>query len=107
MLVIIMMAIKLSLYKTLIGPEPMRIRFDKTVRFIRFFDGFKYLVLLCPEKYDAIYNRIRYLISLKSGITIMFSLLCENRSGFLWFFTYIKKIDLCCNTQYTKCYNTH
>ena len=65
------MTIKLSLYKTLIGPKPMRIRFDKTVRFIRFFDGFKYLVLLGPEKYDAIYNRIRYLISLKSGITIM------------------------------------
>ena len=29
----------------------------------------KYLVLFRPEKFDAIYNRIRYLISEKSGIT--------------------------------------
>ena len=29
----------------------------------------KYLVLFRPEKCDAIYNRIRYLISEKSGIT--------------------------------------
>ena len=29
----------------------------------------KYLVLFGPEKCDAIYNRIRYVISEKSGIT--------------------------------------
>ena len=31
-----------------------------------------YLVLLGPEKYDAIYNRIRYLISLKGSMTYFF-----------------------------------
>ena len=31
------------------------------------------LTLLGSEKYDAIYDRIRYLVSLKSGITCIFS----------------------------------
>ena len=44
-------------YKTL------RIMFDKVV------DGIKYLVLFGPEKYDFIFDRIRYLIGLKSSIT--------------------------------------
>ena len=59
-------------YKTLIDPEPLLIRFDKIDELIRIYDGTKYLVLLGPEKYDAIYNRIRYLISLKIGITDVF-----------------------------------
>ena len=42
---------------------------DKIDGFIRIHDGTRYLVLLGSEKYDAIYNRIRYLISLKSSIT--------------------------------------
>ena len=67
-------------YKTLIGPKPLQIRFDKTDVFITIYDGSKYLVLLGFEKYDIIYNRIRYLISLKSNITYIFSLFCENRS---------------------------
>ena len=56
-------------YKTLIGPMLLRIRFDKIDGFIRIYDGSKYLVLLGP----AIYNKIRYLISLKGGITDVFS----------------------------------
>ena len=51
----------------------MRIRFDEIDGFIRIYDETKYLVLLGPAKYDAIYNRIRYLISIKSGITYIFS----------------------------------
>ena len=46
----------------------MRIRFDKVDGLFRVYDGTKDLVLLGPEKYDAIYNR-RYLISQKSDIT--------------------------------------
>ena len=38
-------------------------------RFIRFYDGTRYLVLFESEKYDSIYNRIRYLINVKSGST--------------------------------------
>ena len=45
----------------------------KTDGFIRIYDGSKYLVLLGPEIYDAIYNRIRYHISIKHGITDVFS----------------------------------
>ena len=60
-------------YKTLISAKPLRIRFDKVDGFIRVYDGTKYLVLFGGEKYDFIYNRIRYLIGVKSGTTYAFS----------------------------------
>ena len=41
----------------------MRIRFDET----------RYLTLFGSEKYDALCDRISYLISQKSGITYIFS----------------------------------
>ena len=59
-------------YKTLIGSNILCIRFDKIDGFIRIYDGTRYLTLLGSGKYDVIYNRIRYLISLKSGITYFF-----------------------------------
>ena len=68
------------LYKTLISSKPLRIRFDKMDGFIRIYDGTKYLTLFGSVKYDAIYDRITYLISLKCGITYIFSLFCENQS---------------------------
>ena len=43
----------------------MLIRFDKVKGFIRVYDGNRYLVLFVPEKYDAIYNRSRCIISKK------------------------------------------
>ena len=55
-------------YKTSIGTRPLCIRFDKVDGFIRVFDRTRYLVLFGPEKYDAIYNRITYLKSQKTGI---------------------------------------
>ena len=60
-------------YKTLINSKPLRIRFDKIDRFFRIYDGNKCLVLLIPENYDAIYNRVTYLISIKSSITDVFA----------------------------------
>ena len=51
----------------------MLIRFNKIYWFIRICDGTRYLTLFCPEKYDTIYDKIRYLVSLKSGITYIFS----------------------------------
>ena len=42
---------------------------NKIIGFIRVYDKAKYLQLFCLEKYDTIYDRIRYLISIKSGIT--------------------------------------
>ena len=46
--------------------KPLNIRFNKIDGLIRS------SLLFGPEKNDAIYNRIRYLISLKSGITYIF-----------------------------------
>ena len=57
----------------MIGPKSLQIRFDKLGGFIRVYDGTRHLVLFGPEKYDAIYNTTRYLISQKSGITYVFS----------------------------------
>ena len=60
-------------HKNLIFVEPLYIRFDKVNGFIRLFDGTRYLVIFGPEKYDAIFNRIRHLIGLKSVITYVLS----------------------------------
>ena len=60
-------------YKTLTGPKSLLIRFDKIYGFTRIYDGNRYLTLFGYEKYDAIYNIIEYLISLKSSITYAFS----------------------------------
>ena len=49
-------------YKTLIGANSLRIRFNKIDGFIRVFDKIRYLVLFEAEKYDLIYNRIIVLI---------------------------------------------
>ena len=56
-------------HRTLIGAKPFHIKFDKIDKFIKVYDGTRYLTLFSSEKYDAIYNRIRYFIGVKSGIT--------------------------------------
>ena len=60
-------------YKNLIASKPLRITFSKIDGFIKDYDGIRYLVLFGSEKYDSIYNRIRYLISVKSGIAYVIS----------------------------------
>ena len=62
-------------FKTLIAAKPLRISFDKTDGFIEIYDGTRYLVLLSPEKQKAICNRITNLISPKSNITYIFSII--------------------------------
>ena len=37
-------------FKTLIGPKPLRVRFDKIDAFIRLYDGTRYFVLFVFEK---------------------------------------------------------
>ena len=77
-----------------IGWKSSRIRFDKIDEFTRVYGRTRYLVLLSPEKYDAIYNRIRYFIGLKNDIAYIFlSLFYKNQSLFLWFFAYRKDFD--------------
>ena len=60
-------------YKNLIGSKPLHVRFNKMDGFIRFYDATRYLTLFGSEKYDTIYDKIRYLISLKSGIAYICS----------------------------------
>ena len=52
-------------YETFIGAKPMPIRFVQVNGFVKVYDGTRYLVLFSPEKYYAICNDIRYLISQK------------------------------------------
>ena len=52
-------------YETFIGAKPMPIRFVQVNGFVKVYDGTRYLVLFSPEKYYAICNGIRYLISQK------------------------------------------
>ena len=60
-------------YKTLINPKSLRIKFNQIDGFIRIYDGTRYLILFDAGEYEAIYNKIKYLISLKNGITYIFS----------------------------------
>ena len=46
------------LWKTLIDPKPLRIRFSKIYGLIKIYDGTKYLTLFGSEKYDIVYDRI-------------------------------------------------
>ena len=59
-------------YKTLIRAKPLRIMFDKVNEFTRDYYRTKYLVLFDLEKNNAIYDRFRYLVELKSGVTFVF-----------------------------------
>ena len=51
--------------KTLMGAKHLRIRFNKIDGFFRVYGETTYLILLGDEKYDLIYNRIRYPIRVK------------------------------------------
>ena len=53
--------------------KPLRINFDKINGFIRIYYENRYLALFGLGKYDAIYDRIKYLTSQKSCITYAFS----------------------------------
>ena len=57
----------------MIAAKSLHIRFDKIDGFIRVLDGTRYLVLFGREKYDFVYNRIRCLIGVQSGITYVIS----------------------------------
>ena len=55
------------------GEKLLHIRFDKLDGFIKIYDETRYLVLFGPERFNAIYDRIRYLISAKSDVTYSIS----------------------------------
>ena len=60
------------LSKTLIAAKPLCIRVSKIDGFTRVYNGTRYLVLCGPEKYDAIFNRIKYLYVKKVALQVMF-----------------------------------
>ena len=65
----------------MIDTKPLRVMFDKLDGFITVHRGAKYLVLFGLEKYNAIYDRIRYLIRIKSRIR--FFLIIMQKSNFI------------------------
>ena len=81
------------LYKSLIDPKLFWIKFDKIDGFITIYDGTRHLTFFGSENYNAIYYRIRCLVSLKAVSHTFFLLFCKNQSWFLWSFTCRKKID--------------
>ena len=56
-----------------ISSKTLHIIFDNIEGIVRICDGTRYLTLFGSTRYYAIYNRIKYLISLKSNITCIFS----------------------------------
>ena len=56
-------------YKTVMGSKPLRVRFHNIDAFIQIYDRNKYLVLLSRTWFDEICDRIKYLVSERSGIT--------------------------------------
>ena len=58
----------------------------------KIYDGARYVTVFGSEKHGAIYKRIRYLISQKSGITYIFLTILRKSKLILM----IQKIDLAC-----------
>ena len=57
------------MYKTSTGPKPLRIKFDKIDGFIVILDGkIKHLWLIDYGLFNKIFDKIKYLITEKSGI---------------------------------------
>ena len=61
-----------------IGAKPLCIMFDKVNGFIRYYDGTKNQLLFVSEKYDVIFDKITYLVGLKSHITKVDSFIDEH-----------------------------
>ena len=78
-------------YKTLIDSKHFHVRFDKIDGFIRIYDETRYLTLFGSEKFDAIYSRIRYLISRNCGITYIFFTISQKSKLILMILYLLKK----------------
>ena len=61
----------------------MGVRLDKINGFMRIYNGTRYLTLLGAEKYDTIYDKIRYLVIDLQEVSHFFSLFCKNQSWIL------------------------
>ena len=63
--------------KTFMGAKPLRIWFEKIDRFIKTYDGIRYLVLFASERYYVIYDRINYLVSEKAVLNVVFIIILQ------------------------------
>ena len=61
------------MYKTSCGVKPLLVIFDKVDGFIRKYERTKCLPLFRYEKYEGIFQRIRYLFMLKAMLYMFFS----------------------------------
>ena len=64
-------------YKSSIGAKLLHIRFDKIDGFIQSHDKVRYLVLFDYSYCDEICDKIKYLISEKSGIQIVLIIILQ------------------------------
>ena len=60
-------------YKAFMGAKPLRIRSNEIGGSIKNYDVIKYLALFGSKRCDAVYNKIRYLVSKESGIAYIIS----------------------------------
>ena len=87
----------------MINAKILPVRVNKIDGFIRVYDGTIYLVLFESEKYDFIYNKISYLISVKSSITYFIS---HNFDAEIIVDSY-DSLPLEKNNDFSQCYNTY
>ena len=62
-------------YKTFMGSIPLHIRFDEIDRFIKIYDGIRYLVLFGHRWYDDICDMITYLKVRKMVLQIVLTII--------------------------------
>ena len=53
---------------------PLRICFEKIDRFIKIYDGIRYLVLFDSRRYDVVFDKIRYPVSKKVVLQILLAI---------------------------------
>ena len=60
---------------------------------MRIYNRTRYLILLGAKKYDTIYDKVRYLISLESGITFFLTILQKSKLNLI-ILCYKKRLNL-------------
>ena len=80
-------------YKTLIGPKPLCIRFNKLEGFIRIYDRSRYSVLLGPEKYDDSFSSlpIEKILTLQSVIIFIKLVLNKYQNKYYYYKIFLEK----------------
>ena len=81
--------------ETSVGPKQLCIRFDKIDGFIRVHGcEFRHLVLFEPGLFDKICDKIKYLVSEKSGIGIVLIIILEKSELIHIILCLLKKYEL-------------